>query len=118
MLYEDISKVDGPIVNEIFELLIDKQEIKREQLLDIFAKCNSFIIGFDDNKISKYLEENISQMIKIINISYKINRKVQAKYLPQHLSRLHQLRLVPLRASVRSLSDLPQRLPSGIHGLP
>lgn len=74
MLYEDISKVDGPIVNEIFELLIDKQEIKREQLLDIFAKCNSFIIGFDDNKISKYLEENISQMIKIINISYKISK--------------------------------------------
>ena len=38
MLYEDMVNVDGPIVDEIFKLLIDKQEIKREQLLDIFAK--------------------------------------------------------------------------------
>lgn len=74
MLYEDISKVDGPIVNEIFELLIDKQHISREQLLEIFAKCNSYVVGFDDNQISKYLEDNISQIIKVINMSYKISK--------------------------------------------
>ena len=64
----------GSIVNEIFEVLLDKQEIKREDLLEIFAKCNSYIIGFDDNKISEYLEENISQMLRIINMSYKISK--------------------------------------------
>lgn len=74
MLYEDMSKVDGQIVDEIFKLLIDKQEITREQLLDIFAKCNSYIVGFDDKKISEYLEENISQMIRVINMSYKISK--------------------------------------------
>lgn len=74
MLYEDISKVDGPIVNEIFELLIDKQQISREQLLEIFAKCNSYVVGFDDKQISEYLENNISQMIRVINMSYKISK--------------------------------------------
>lgn len=74
MLYEDISKVDEQIVNEIFNLLIDKQQITREQLLEIFAKCNSYIIGFDDKKVSQYLEENITQMIKVINMSYKISK--------------------------------------------
>lgn len=74
MLYEDISKVDGKIVNEIFELLIDKQEITREQLLEIFAKCNSYIVGYDDKKVSEYLEQNISQMIRVINMSYKISK--------------------------------------------
>ena len=74
MLYEDISKVDGDIVDEIFKLLIDKQEINREQLLEIFAKCNSYIVGFDDKKISEYLEQNISQMIRVINMSYKISK--------------------------------------------
>lgn len=74
MLYEDISNVDGPIIDEIFKLLIDKQEITREQLLEIFAKCNSYIIGFDDKKISKYLDENISQMVRVINMSYKISK--------------------------------------------
>ena len=74
MLYEDMSKVDGPIVDEIFKLLIDKQEINREQLLEIFARCNSYIVGFDDKKISEYLEDNISQMVRVINMSYKISK--------------------------------------------
>lgn len=74
MLYEDISKVDGIIVDEIFKLLINKQSIDREQLLEIFAKCNSYIIGFDDKQVSKYLEDNISQMIRVINMSYKISK--------------------------------------------
>lgn len=74
MLYEDVTKIDGIIVDEIFNLLIDKQEINREQLLDIFAKNNSYIVGFDDKKISEYLEENIAQIIRVINMSYKISK--------------------------------------------
>lgn len=74
MLYEDMSNIDGEIVDEIFKLLIDKQQINREELLEVFAKCNSYIIGFDDKKISKYLEENISQMLRVINMSYKISK--------------------------------------------
>lgn len=74
MLYDDMSKTDGQIVDEIFKLLIDKQEIDREQLLEIFAKCNSYIIGADDNKISDYLETSISQMVRVINMSYKISK--------------------------------------------
>ena len=74
MLYEDISNTEGKIINEIFELLLDKQEIKREELLAIFAKCNSYVVGFDDKKVSEYLEENIEQMIRVINMSYKISK--------------------------------------------
>ena len=71
--YEN-NMLDGLIVDEVFKLLVDKQEINREQLLEIFAKCNSYIVGFDDNKISEYLEENILQMIRVINMSYKISK--------------------------------------------
>ena len=74
MLYEDIADTDGKIVNEIFELLLDKQEINQEDLLKIFAKCNSYIVGFDDKEISKYLEENILQIVRCINISYKVSK--------------------------------------------
>lgn len=74
MLYEDMCKTEGPILDEIFNLLVDKQEITREQLLEIFAKCNSYIVGFDDKKISEYLEDNISQMVRVINMSYKISK--------------------------------------------
>ena len=74
MLYEDMCKTEGPIIDKIFSLLVDKQEITREQLLEIFANCNSYIVGFDDKKISEYLEENILQMVRVINMSYKISK--------------------------------------------
>ena len=74
MLYDDISNTDGKIIDEIFNYLLDKQEIDRQALLEIFAKCNSFIVGFEDKEISKYLEENIAQMVRAINISYKVSK--------------------------------------------
>ena len=74
MLYEDISNTEGKIVDEVFALLLDKQEINREELLEIFAKCNSYIVGFDDKNISQYLEENIAQIVRVINMSYKISK--------------------------------------------
>lgn len=74
LLYEDIANVNGKIVDEIFNFLLEKQEIEREDLLKIFADCNSYIIGFDDKEVSGYLEENILQILRIINISYKVSK--------------------------------------------
>ncbi len=68
MLYDDIAKADGEIDNEIFELLLEKQEISRKDLLQIFANCNSYIVGAEDNKISKQLEDNIMQIVRTINV--------------------------------------------------
>lgn len=72
MLYDDMADTEGKIIDEIFKYLLDKQEIDRQALLEVFAKCNSYIVGFDDKEISQYLEENISQIIRTINISYKV----------------------------------------------
>lgn len=72
MLYEDMANAEGKIVDQIFQFLLDKQEIDRQALLEIFAKCNSYIVGFEDEDISQYLEENISQMLRVINVSYKV----------------------------------------------
>ena len=74
MLYEDLSNPDGEIAKSIFEYLMDKQEIDRQALLEIFAKCNSYIVGFEDKEISQYLEDNILQMVHVINISYKVSK--------------------------------------------
>jgi len=74
MLYEDISKTEGNIVNELFNILLNKQEIDRQDLLKTFAKYNSYIIGFDDENVSKYLEKNIMQIVNCINNAYKISK--------------------------------------------
>lgn len=74
MLYDDMANTEGKIIDEIFQYLLDKQEIDRQALLEIFAKCNSYIVGFDDKDISQYLEENISQIVRMINVSYKVTK--------------------------------------------
>lgn len=74
MLYEDIADIDGKIIDKIFSILLDKQEINKEDLLKTFAECNSYIVGVDDNNISKNLEENIEQIVRTINMSYKISK--------------------------------------------
>ncbi len=72
ILYEDMADTEGEIIDQIFKYLLDKQEIDKQALLEIFAKCNSYIVGFDDEDISQYLEENIAQSIHMLNISYKV----------------------------------------------
>ncbi|MCI8443685.1 MAG: SpoIIE family protein phosphatase [Clostridia bacterium] len=74
MLYDDVADTEGKILDEIFQFLLDKQEITNQDLLKIFANCNSYIVGLDDKNISQYLETNISQMVRTINLSYKVSK--------------------------------------------
>ena len=74
MLYDDIANPESEITKKIFEYLLDKQEIDRKALLQIFADCNSYVVGFEDKEVSQYLEDNISQMITLINMSYKVSK--------------------------------------------
>ena len=74
MLYDDIANTEGKIIENIFYYLMDKQEMTVEALLEIFADCNSYIVGADDKEISKYLKDNLTQMVRIINMSYKVSK--------------------------------------------
>ena len=53
MLYDDIANVDGKIIDKIFSILLDKQQIEKEDLLKTFAECNSYIIESNDINVSK-----------------------------------------------------------------
>lgn len=74
MLYEDLSKTEGPIVNDIFNYIMDKQEMNKETLLGIFAKNNSYIVDTDDQEISKRLDDSINQAIRCINMAFKLSK--------------------------------------------
>lgn len=74
MLYEDMVKPENEIVNELFDILLDKQEITKEDLLKTFAKYNNYIVQYDDEKISKRMSEDIEQIVKAVNYAYKISK--------------------------------------------
>ena len=74
MLYDDMTKPENEIVIDLFDILLDKQEINREDLLKTFAKFNNYIVQYDDEKISKTMNENIEQIVKAINYAYKVSK--------------------------------------------
>lgn len=74
LLYDDLIKTEGKIVNDLFLVLIQKQEITRKDLLEIFAKNNSYIVGATDENISKYLENNITQALNAINSAFRVGK--------------------------------------------
>ena len=74
MLYDDLTKMENNITDELFNILVKKQKIDRKDLLETFAKFNSFIVGFEDKEISEYLESNIEESINCINNAYKISK--------------------------------------------
>ena len=53
ILYEDMSKPDNKIVYDLFDILLDKQEIDKNDLLKTFAKFNNYIVQYDNKNISK-----------------------------------------------------------------
>lgn len=75
MLYEDFIDDDETIVNEVFEYLVKKDRLTREDLLEIYKEHNNYIVGFDSYETSQKIEKNILEMINVINNSYKAIRK-------------------------------------------
>lgn len=72
ILYDNISDVDGEIVNEIFEELLKKQFIKEKDLIEIFAKNNNYIVGFDDDE--RTVNDEVQKMTRTINSAYRISK--------------------------------------------
>ncbi len=74
ILYDDMIKPENPIVYELFDILLEKQEINKEDLLKTFAKNNNYIVQYEDEKISKSINENVEQIVKAVNYAYKISK--------------------------------------------
>ena len=74
LLYDDLIKTEGKIVNDLFTKLSEKHELSRKDLLQTFADNNSYIVGATDEKVSSFLEENIRQALNAINSAYRVGK--------------------------------------------
>lgn len=84
MIYDDIVDSDDSIISDLFMLLIEKDRIDNQDVLNVFAKYNNYIIGFDDEEISQNIQRDISKIVNAINTTYHnvkadfvIEKKVQ-----------------------------------------
>lgn len=75
LLYEDIIYDDEYILDNIYDLLEEKEEINKDELIEIFERNNSYIMGInEDDERSKEIENDINQIVKAINHTYRINK--------------------------------------------
>ena len=72
MLYDNLSNPQGKIVDDIFEKLLEKQFIKEEDLIEIFAVNNNYIVGFEDDE--KSVRNEVEKMTQAINSAYRISK--------------------------------------------
>lgn len=73
LLYEDLLQTESPIISEIFESLVEKQEISAQDLIKIFEKFNNYII-YENEKTNIKIQEQINKVVKAINDAYKTSK--------------------------------------------
>lgn len=75
ILYEDIIEAEDEILNDIYELLEEKEEINQKELIHIFEKNNNYIIGLNNNDEGNLeINNDLNQIVKAINQTYRINK--------------------------------------------
>lgn len=76
LLYDDIYNDNEQIVDEIFEVLSEKEVLTRKDIINIFAGHNNYILGFNvDCKEDDYVAKNdIDEILKVVNYSYKVSK--------------------------------------------
>lgn len=76
VLYDDIANSDD-IAIDIFKALLVNTRITKKQLIQIFEKHNSYILGFNrenDSTVNQSIEDDIYAMVKKINYSFKMSK--------------------------------------------
>lgn len=73
LLYEDLTQTESPIISNIFETLVEKQEITSQDLISIFENSNSYII-YVNEKTNNNMQEDIDKIVKAINNAYKTSK--------------------------------------------
>ncbi len=75
ILYDDLQNIENnDLAEDIFKILLKDGKITRNELLEVFANHNNYIVGFDNAEISMKLENDINEVINIINEAYKISK--------------------------------------------
>lgn len=75
LLYDDILYSEDDVLDDIYEILEDKEELSKEELIEVFEKNNNYIIGLnEEDERHSEIEKDINQIVKAINHTYRINK--------------------------------------------
>lgn len=75
ILFDDLYFTEeNTLIEDIFEQLINKEEIEKKELLEIFANHNNYILGYETDEINEGVEKDVMQIVKVINDAYRVSK--------------------------------------------
>lgn len=72
MLYEDMCNPSDELMEDIFNELLEKDVISEKDFINILAKHNNYIVGFENT--NNQAKEDVYRIVKAINYSYRTCR--------------------------------------------
>ena len=69
ILYEDLINLNNDLVEKIYMLLVDKEEISEKDIVKIFEERNE-VLDIESNQL---IREDVNQVVRIVNRTYRIN---------------------------------------------
>ena len=74
VLYDDLSNEENGLMTDIFDILVEKNEITKKDILELLEKRSIYVVGFDDFDTNLKIEEDINIAVRLINDTYKIGK--------------------------------------------
>lgn len=72
MLYDTMCYISEKFMMDIFEILLEKDIITEKDFINVLAKHNQYIVGFEDT--SKKAQEDVYKIVKALNYSYRVSK--------------------------------------------
>lgn len=69
ILYEDLININNLLIERIYLMLTEKEEITEKDIIKIFEERNEIL----DIKSNQAIREDVNQVVRIINRTYRIN---------------------------------------------
>lgn len=73
ILYDDLISEENGLKESIFEILVEENSISKEIIIKLLEDRNEYILGFDDFDTNMKIEEDIENVAKLVNETYKIS---------------------------------------------
>lgn len=74
MLYDDMTEEKSPITYDLFDKLLEKQEITSDDIVRTFRKYNNYIVEFKEEKAENKIKQDIELIVKAVNDAYKTSK--------------------------------------------
>ena len=69
ILYEELINTENAVIDDIYMLVTEKEEISEKDLVEIFEKRNEIL----DVESNQAIKDDVAQIVRIVNRTYRIN---------------------------------------------